>query len=363
MNVRLIKVLFILVSLISILLACSLPGSATETPVPVVQDTVPPATEIAPPPPPTEVVIQHALIPADLPADRSSHAGDYDSSTTAAKKTSAGGDRFTFERFERPFNANTMDVYFSQLDIVDTLVFQDDSWIYGSITLKGPDASNALAGRYALELDLDLDGKGDWLIIAANPASTDWGVQGVQAFQDANKDVGSKLPMLTDEGVAGGDGFEVLVFDQGNGKDPDTAGARVSPSDPNTVEIAVKRSVLGDPAKYLINMWAGNSLLNPALFDINDHFTHEQAGAADVSLTFFYPAKEVSELDNSCRMAVGFQPTGQEPGLCEVFFPDVSGGDPAPGQPPPQGCPRPQSCVGNGDYWDSIKCVCNHIVP
>ena len=35
MNVRLIKILFISVSLISILLACSLPGSATETAVPV----------------------------------------------------------------------------------------------------------------------------------------------------------------------------------------------------------------------------------------------------------------------------------------------------------------------------------------
>ena len=29
--------------------------------------------------------------------------------------------------FERPFNANTMDVYFLYLDIVDTFVYQDNT--------------------------------------------------------------------------------------------------------------------------------------------------------------------------------------------------------------------------------------------
>jgi hypothetical protein len=311
----------------------------------------PPADTSAPP---TEIVIQHQQLPVDLPADRSSHAGDYDSSTTASQKTAAGGDRFTFERFERPFNANTMDVYFSQLDIVDTLVFQDDTWIYGTVTLQGPDASNALTGKYALELDLDVNGKGDWLIIASDPASTDWKVEGVQVYQDANKDVGLELPMLTDEGAAGGDGFESLVFDQGIGDDPDTAWVRVSPKDPNTVEIAVKRSILGNPAKYLINMWAGTSLLDPVLFDINDHFTHEQAGAADKALEFYYPIKSVFELDNSCRMAVGFQPTGQEAGLCEVFVPQVNELEPTPAS-----CTLTARSCGNFPF-DPAKCCCTN---
>jgi hypothetical protein len=77
------------------------------------------------------------------------------------------------------------------------------------------------------------------------------------------------------------------------------------------VEISVKRSVLGNPEKYLINMWAGTSLLDPALFDLNDHFTHEQAGAADRGYEVYYPIKAVYEVDNSCRMAVGFQPTAE----------------------------------------------------
>jgi hypothetical protein len=362
-----LKTFFIMMSLLTVILACGAPaaGTATEAaPTDLPTDTVPTDLPAGLSTPPSDITIQHQVIPVSLPENRSSHAGDYDSSTTATNKTSAGGDRFTFERFERPFNANTMDTYFSQLDIVDTFVFQDDTWIFGTVTLKGPDASNALSGKYALELDLDLDGKGDWLIIASSPSSSDWKVEGVQAFQDTNKDVGLKVPMLTDKDASGGDGFETLVFDQGKGDDTDTAWARISPNDPNTVEIAVKRSVLGNPAKYLINMWAGNSLLDPALFDLNDHFTHEQAGAADKALEFYYPIKAVSEIDSSCRMAVGFQPTGQEAGLCDVFVPVVPG---VPGATPPA-CQATQrvidACNANVyGHWNAATCSCDIKIP
>lgn len=359
MNSRNLKTFFVMTSLIASILACGLPaGSAATAEATEVVSTQIPIDSA----PPTDIsVIQHQTIPVSLPAERSSHAGDYDSSTTAANQTSAGGDRFTFERFERPFNANTMDVYFSQLDIVDTFVFQDDTWIYGTITLKGPDASNTLSGKYALELDLDIDGKGDWLIVATKPSSTDWKVEGVQVFQDANKDVGLELPMLTDKDAVGGDGFETTVFDQGTGNDPDTAWARISPTDPNTVEISVKRSALGTPKKYLINMWAGNSLIDPVLFDLSDHFSHEQAGAADKALEFYYPIKAVSEIDSSCRMAVGFQPTGQEPGLCEVLVPVVPGTT-------PQGCQATQrvidACNANVyGTWNPATCSCDIKIP
>ena len=351
MDIRNFRTAAIMLTLITLISACNMPSVNAQSegaPTEVSQDT-----SVAQP---VEIAFQHEMIPTDLPAERSSHAGDYDSSKFASKKMAAGGDRFTFGRFERPFNANTMDVYFSQLDIVDTFVFQDESWIYGTVTIKSPDASNALAGKYALELDLDRDGKGDWLIIASNPASTEWSVNGVQAFEDANNDVGDQSAMYSDE-HASGDGFEALVFDQGNGNDPDTAWARISPTNPNTVEIAVKRSVLGDPEKYLINMWAGTSLLDPALFDLNDHFTHEQAGAADPGYEYFYPIKEVAEIDNSCRMAVGFEPTGKEPGLCEVFIPHVPGAPPAGCQLNDASC----SSQGGGWYFDAPSCSCKYL--
>jgi hypothetical protein len=337
-------------AMLIVILACGAPGSSS---------TTVPATEASDSvtPPPTELPIQHQVIPVNLPVDRSSHAGDFDSSTTAAQKVSAGGDRFTFGRFERPFNANTMDVYFPEIDIVDTLVFQDETWIFGKIVVKGNE-SNSLSGKYAVELDTDVDGKGDWLVIAAAPSSAEWTTEGVQVYQDANKDVGNASAMYTDSST--GDGFETLVFDQGNGDDPDSAWVRVSADAANTIEISIKRSVLGTPAKYLVNMWAGN-VLDPALFDINDRYTHEQAGAADRGLEIFYPIKQVYEIDNSCRMAVGFEPTGQEPGLCEVFIPR------APGSPP-QGCQASQtqisSCNQDPSYsWNAQQCSCEYVGP
>lgn len=348
--------LLTMVIMIAFIVACNIP--ALNTPLEAA-DSAASTNETAAvaPPPATEIGIQHTIIPVDLPVERSSHAGDYDTSLSAGKKAAEGGDRFTFGRFERPFNANTMDIYFSQIDIVDTYVFQDETWIYGTLTMKDMAAKNVLAARYALELDLDVDGKGDWLIIVSTPTSTEWSVEGVQAFEDTNHNVGDISAMYTDKN-ASGDGFESLIFDQGEGDDADTAWARISPSDPNTVEISVKFSVVGSPEKYLINMWAGTSLINPSLFDINDHFSHEQAGAADSGLEYFYPIKEVFELDNSCKMAVGFEPTGQEPGLCEIFIPNV------PGAPLPQGCQLNDSiCAsqGPGYYFYAPTCSCEYL--
>ena len=341
---RLFIINFVIVILLS---ACNFPGSEP-TPERVAETpTLRPVATSA------EVSILHQTRPHELPTERSGHAGDHDSSTTASKKEAAGGDRHTFGIFERPFNANTMDIYFEKLDIVDTFVFQDDIWIYGQIILKGSDADNLIISKYAMELDLDIDGKGDYLIvatvdIAADPSSTEWTVAGVQVFWDQNKDVGDKSAMYTDENAKDGDGFEVEVFNSGKGNDPDSAWMRVTGGSGPTVEIAVKRSLLGNPDKYLIGMWAGTILLDPLLYDHNDHFTHEEAGAADRGLPIFYPINFVYELDNACRMAVGFSPTGNEPGLCKTIIPNDGSGD---CKPPPGGCLLPS-------VWSADLCAC-----
>jgi hypothetical protein len=43
--------------------------------------------------------------------------------------------------------------------------------------------------------------------------------------------------------------------------------------------------------------------------------THAQAGSPLADYTV-YPLKAMAEIDNTCRLAVGFDPTGLEPGLC-----------------------------------------------
>jgi hypothetical protein len=293
---------------------------------------------------PAASAVQHQLIPAALPQERSAHAGDQDSSGMAGQKRAPGGDRFTFDQFERPFNADTMEVYFPYLDIQDVVIYQDDTWVYAAITVKGTDSNGALPGNYAVELDLNADGRGDWFVLVEHPASTEWSTDGVQVRTDANGDVGGSTVGSSDQAVSGGDGYETLVFAQDHQSDPDAAWARISPDDPHTIQLAGKRSLLGGDAAYLAGLWTGNEDLNPALFDLNDHFTHEQAGAALTELQYFYPIKQVSELDNTCRMAVGFVPTGNEPGLCAE----------AGACRPPAG-----GCAQNGYKWNSKLCCCS----
>jgi hypothetical protein len=232
----------------------------------------------------------------------------------AAKKRVPGGDTFVNDIFERPFNSNTMDTYFPYLDILQTLGYKDDTWGYGTISLFGTDANGHLPGKYGVEIDLNRDGRGDWLIIVSNPSSTDWSTQGVQVWKDANGDVGGNVPVVADK-ASTGDGYETLVYDEGKNSDnPDGAWARISPDDNKTLILAFKLSMLGSPKSYAMGAWAGTDL-NPALFDMNDHMTHIQAGDPDPGLTL-YAIKGLSEIDNTCRLAIGFVSTGKEPGLC-----------------------------------------------
>lgn len=347
MNKSISKFLILSLLLFPLLTACNLP---VESEVPEEMPTatlVPPTNMPTEIPVPTATPIQHQSMPGELPAEHSGQAGDHDSSVTSDQKRAPGGDRFTFGRYERPFNTETMDVYFPYLDIQDTLVYQDDVWIYAVITLESGDENQQLSGRYGFEIDTDLDGGGDWLVLADSPSSTKWSTEGVQVWFDSNDDVGGKVTVNADD-ASGGNGYETMLFDSDQGDDPDLAWARISPDGPNTLQLAVKRSILGGDNTFMTGMWAGNDILDPAMFDMNDHFTHEQAGAALVEFEYFYPIKAISEVDNSCRMAVGFAPTGTEPGLCPITSPPQSD------QPPADACQQ-YYCFYTGSQR---VCVC-----
>src|SRR5574337_318378 len=67
--------------------------------------------------------------------------------------------------------------------------FKDDTWGFATITLSGADADGHLPGKYGVELDLNKDGRGHWLIIASSPSSATWTIEGVQAWKDSDGDV------------------------------------------------------------------------------------------------------------------------------------------------------------------------------
>jgi hypothetical protein len=252
----------------------------------------------------------------------------------ATAKGVSDGDVFVQGLYERPFNANTMDTYFPYMDIVHIQGFKDDTWGYLTITLAGTDKNGKLPAQYAAELDLNKDGRGDWLIRASNPSSTTWATQGVQAWKDTVGNVGGVVPMLADSNSnpSGGDGYKTLVFDEGKGNLPDGAWVRISPNDPKTVQIAFKLSMIGNPSSFAMGAWAGANI-DSSQFDYNDHMTHAQAGDPNQAYPQVYPIKALAEIDNTCRLAIGFVPSSTVPGLCEAPAPQIF--HPGPGAPPP----------------------------
>ena len=310
---------WIIVPLVFSALACNLANlTAAQTSAPSVvgqPSAIVPPSAVAPPSDTATPPFQ-GDIPVDLPGTRSDHSGDVNSSINSARKQVSSGDVFVHGLYERPFNADTMDKYFPYVDIVDTQGYKDDTWGYATITMADTDANGALPAQYALELDLNKDGRGDWLIRASNPASTEWSTQGVQAWKNSDGDIGGVAIMTADSKPRGGSGYETLVFDQGTGSLTDGAWARIKADDPKTTEIAVKLSMLGNPDSYAMGAWAG-TLVDPVMFDYHDHMTHAEAGSPNPGYEV-YPLKDMAEIDNTCRLAVGFAATGKQPGLCET---------------------------------------------
>jgi hypothetical protein len=240
---------------------------------------------------------------------------DQDSSTYANSRQVAGGDNFDTGEFERPFNAGSMDQYFPDLDITQAGLWRSGNWIYVTISLAGTPRGSLISGSYGVEIDVDADGRGDFLVIASQPGLM-WSVEGVSIWRDANRDVGGSLAVRAD-GSHTGDGFEQQLFDSGKGYDTDAAWARVNPNDFSSIQIAFKKAVIDNDRAFLWSAWAQDKL-QPSLFDYNDHFTLAEAGSPLPSQTNAYPLNKLAKVDNTCRWAVGFTPTGAEPGLCPL---------------------------------------------
>jgi hypothetical protein len=239
---------------------------------------------------------------------------DSDSSTTAALHRPQGGDYFGKSMYERPFSANSQEIYYPQVDIINTAMLNARPWVYGSITLKGVNPeSGGMDATYALEFDVDVDGRGDTLILVDAPSNKDWSTDGVQVWYDSNKDIGHQTPAYADPPQTG-DGYDQLVFDQGQGTDPDLAWARISDNNAGKVLFAFKPSLIQDSEGFLWSAWAEKGGLHPEWFDYNDHFTYDQAGSPLPGSE--HPLKALAAMDNTCRWSIGFAPSSYEPGLC-----------------------------------------------
>jgi hypothetical protein len=138
----------------------------------------------------------------------------------------------------------------------------------------------------------------------------------VTVYTDPDGDVGGPNPLKSDAPFSG-DGYEKTILTNGQGADPDLAWVRISPDSPSTLQFAFKSTLLNGTTAFLIGGWADNSIKDPSKFNYNDHFTLADAGSsmhADPN----YPIKALYAMDNTCRVAVGFTPTGTEPLVCPL---------------------------------------------
>ena len=353
-NKRLLRMLLPIIMLLISALACSLPGGAntaatqtmealativeanlpsgeaTKVPDAVItaDATQPPAqaTEEALPTP----TVAHLIEPSS-PGSVSSFMTDRSSAALASERR-ANADIFDVNLLERPFTTQVMD-YQEYLDIIRAELSMGSPWVYVTIFLEGPPPAGSEAA-YGVEVDLDIDGKGDWLILADVPPDSAWTTDGVRACRDANGDVGGPTPMISDSPHAARDGYEDCVFDSGYGIGPDEAWIRRDPGHADRIQIAFLYSLIGNDGEFMWGAWSDESLKDPAWFDYHDHFTLTEAGSP-ASESSQYPVKAMASLDNTCRWGYGFVPTGSEPGVCYI---------------PPTPTPLPQGSISGYVY-------------
>ncbi len=202
------------------------------------------------------------------------------------------------------------------MDINKTEISSDNTFDYVTIYLNGQNPDGGLQGIYGVEIDADRNGRGDLLVIADHPTATSWDIAGVSAHTDLNHDVGGSSIMRPDTGY-NGDGYENVAFSMDVLNDPDAAWARVNLGSPPSVTIAFKKSLIAGYSTFVWGVWAADSLLDPAMIDLHDHFTSAEAGSP-YHAHATYPLAGLNLVDNTCRETYGFDATSPIPGLCYI---------------------------------------------
>jgi hypothetical protein len=253
---------------------------------------------------------------------------------------STGCDRWDYNKIERPFDNNFQN-YAPQSDISRAQTGYDDNWFFAQVfTYYGEVVDpQPMNGTYGIELDLNLDGRGDILILAAQPGE-EWSVAGVQVWRDTDNTVGADTPVMADEGNPNG-GYDEMIFDAGVGGDPDLAWARISPTDPNVVQLAFKRSLAGEQDKEQFSwiMWAGLIDFVPQDFDYVDTF----------------PGNELFEVDNTCSWTYGVPLQGL-PNQCGFKVEADTGCPDIKPKPPAEDCYE-----GLKGHWEWNESICDWV--
>ena len=291
-------------------LGTQMAGALTVQPEPVIPGETPSVGSTAESRPP----VTHSVTPPE-PPKLTTWITDKSDLALAGQHRANGGENFDQNQFERPFTSGVMD-YLADLDITSAEFARSGDWAFVNLIMAGTNPAGGMKGVYGIEVDSNMNGRGDFIIFVVNPTGTTWSSVGVKTYEDTNQDVGGRVVVTSDNYP--GNGFETLLFDEGYTGDPDAAWARINPSNPSAVQLVFKYRLIRNNDKYMWGAFAGlPEMLSPAWFDYDDHFTHAIAGSPLSELTNYYPLKAFFGWDNTCKWVVGMlNPKGTEPGLC-----------------------------------------------
>ena len=321
--------------------------STQDTPTLVVLPTLT-ATDVTA----TEVVpaTGHLMKPSDAVPGPIKTMDDVVSSATGAPY----GDSYKLNRFERPFLQDM--TYVADLDISRFSLSEDQDWNYVSIRIVGSDPNNAMGIDFGAEIDLNADGFGEYIIWTQPPYTTEWSTKTVQVYQDANHDTAGTSATQSDSDLDG-NGYDTLVFDgsAADNRDPDLAWVRLNPDLPGLIQIAVKKSLVGQA--FLLGVVSDAGLKDVSKYDYADHVAEADAGSP-VKSNKHFPLGSLYTVDNTCWDAIGIPTTGYEPKLCPPILQPVSTKDKSDNGSggPALACNPPPDC-GGGPY-DPNTCQC-----
>lgn len=203
--------------------------------------------------------------------------------------------------------------------------------------------------RFLVEIDKDLDLRGDELILTDIPKTMECSTESVEACRDPDVNVGGTTSVIPDQPLSTGRGYYRELFNNGKGDDdPDMAMSRLS-AEADSIKLAFKNSLAGgDKGKFIWLPWADYGMQNLSLFEYNDHFTYFQAGFPLKEDAQNYLIKALWGVDNTCRVASGFEPKGTIIGLCpEAISPEPE---------EPSGCR--EVCRPGGHFAPMLECNC-----
>ncbi|BCY17189.1 hypothetical protein hrd7_10380 [Leptolinea sp. HRD-7] len=260
--------------------------------------------------------------PGNIPNTKVQTVHDQTNEKTANDKYAFGGDVFGLGWYERPFDQNMG--YLPFIDLSKILMTRvDPNWVYVKLFMAAPVADGKDSKPlYGIEMDTDLDNRGEFLLLTGIPTGTEWSTEGVMIMSNSDNNMGGSKPVLPDTSIAEGKGYDTEVFNAGKGDDPNLAWARVSPDDPKCIDIAFKSSFIGGAkGKFIWLSWALVGIQDLTKFEFNDHFTKADAGSPLKEDKDLYPIKGIWGVDNTPRIPSGFEPGGLMPGLAQNFQP------------------------------------------